>query len=57
MTNDESNSNDEVPMTKQESARASETKFDLEERSAKFGEAVIRFVKRVQLNGSARIKR
>src|SRR4051812_40518625 len=41
MTNDESNSNDQGPNGKV---------FDLEERTAKFGEAVIRFCKRVPLN-------
>jgi four helix bundle protein len=41
MTNDESNSNDETRNGKS---------FDLEERTAKFGEAVIRFCKRVPVN-------
>lgn len=37
-------------MTKPGGARPSAGKFDLEERSARFGEAVIRFAKRVSLN-------
>ncbi|HEY2586899.1 MAG TPA: four helix bundle protein [Tepidisphaeraceae bacterium] len=50
MTNDESNPNDEFQMTKPAGARQSAGKFDLEERSARFGEAVIRLAKRVGLN-------
>ena len=41
MTNDESNSNDR---------NEEERTFDLEERTAKFGEAVIRFCKRVPMS-------
>lgn len=37
-------------MTKQGSPRARASDFDLEERSAKFGEEIIRFAKRVSLN-------
>ena len=55
MTNDESNSNDEIQMTKRGGSltRRGE-KFDLEERSAKSGEAIIRFAQRVPLDAVIR---
>ena len=50
MTNDESNPNDEIQMTKREGARSRAKEYDLEERTARFGEAVIRFAKRIAVN-------
>src|SRR5207248_10502493 len=63
MTNDESNSNHEIPMTKPPTVQPSsngqsrsigppprEKRFDLEERTARFGENIIRFAKRIPVN-------
>lgn len=50
MASDESNSNIEIQMTKRGGSREGGAAFDLEERTAKFGEDVIRFAKRVPLN-------
>ena len=50
MTNDESNSNIEIRMTKRGASRVACRDFDLEERTAKFGEDIIRFAKRVPIN-------
>jgi len=51
MTNDESNSNDEIQMTKRGGMRSvGDRTFDLEERSARFGETIILFARRVSLD-------
>jgi len=47
MTNDESNSKFEIPNSKRGGRDAP---FDLEERTARFGEAIIRFAKRIPVN-------
>jgi four helix bundle protein len=51
MTNSESNSNDEVRMKKRGKRRPpTDPRYDLEERTARFGEAIIRFAKRIPVN-------
>ena len=47
MSNDECLMSNEIPMTNAESTRA---KYDLEERTAKFGESIIKFTKKVTVN-------
>ncbi|HET6881785.1 MAG TPA: four helix bundle protein [Pirellulales bacterium] len=57
MTNDERMTNDQARMTKApvaksdgKAARGGDPKFDMEERTARFGEAIIQFAKKVPHN-------